>query len=89
MSLHALSSARLQQTFIHDSVRQRDATVGQQCEILAHSCLEYSTLGDFSCLGEYCSVADAQIGRFSQPGAPRRAKPSHGSRFTASLYLLS
>ena len=65
MSLPALSSAKLHQTFIHDSVRLRETEIGRQCEILAHSYLEYSTLEDFSYLGEHCSVADAHIGRFT------------------------
>ncbi|WP_033790008.1 DapH/DapD/GlmU-related protein [Pantoea septica] len=78
MSLHALSSARLQQTFIDSSVRLRDTIVGQQCEILAHSHLEYSTLGDFSYIGEYCHVADAQIGRFTAiANQVRLGAPNH------------
>lgn len=65
MSLHAISPAKLQQTFIDESVRLRETKVGQQCEILAHSYLEYSTLGDFSYVGEHCNIADTLIGRFT------------------------
>ncbi|WP_312241593.1 DapH/DapD/GlmU-related protein [Pantoea sp.] len=65
MSLHAISPAKLQQTFIDDSVRMRETRIGQQCEVLAHSYLEYSTLGDFSYVGEHCNIADTQIGRFT------------------------
>lgn len=65
MSLHAISPAKLQQTFIDDSVRMRETSIGQQCEVLAHSYLEYSTLGDFSYVGEHCNIADTQIGRFT------------------------
>lgn len=78
MSLHPISSARLHQTFIHDSVRMRETTVGQQCEILAHSYLEYSSLGDFSYIGEHYNVADAQIGRFTAiANQVRLGAPNH------------
>ncbi|MHC5307714.1 DapH/DapD/GlmU-related protein [Bartonella sp. LJL80] len=43
----------------------RECAIGQQCEILAHTKLEYSQLGDFSYIGEYCNVADAEIGKFT------------------------
>lgn len=59
-----MKTVKLAETFIDSSARLRECRIGQQCEILAHSALEYSTLGDFSYVGEYCSVADAQIGRF-------------------------
>lgn len=65
MALAAVQPAKLQHTFIDPSVRMRQSTIGQQCEILAHTFLEYSQLGDFSYLGEYCCIADAQIGRFT------------------------
>ncbi|ALR76768.1 DapH/DapD/GlmU-related protein [[Enterobacter] lignolyticus] len=59
-----MKNAKLAETFIDPSVRIRECTIGQQCEILGHSAMEYSSLGDFSYLGEYCTVADADIGRF-------------------------
>ncbi|PIF21947.1 DapH/DapD/GlmU-related protein [Candidatus Pantoea floridensis] len=65
MALAAVQPAKLQQTFIDPSVRMRETSIGQQCEVLAQSYLEYSELGDFSYLGEHCCVADAQIGRFT------------------------
>lgn len=59
-----MKTVKLAETFIDSSVRMRECSIGQQCEILAQSVLEYATLGDFSYVGEYCSIADAQIGRF-------------------------
>ena len=64
MSIAAAMPARLTHTWIDESVRMRETTVGQQCEILAHSTLEYSELGDFSYVGEHCCLADTQVGRF-------------------------
>lgn len=65
MSLAAVQPAKLQHTVIDPSVRMRETHIGQQCEILAESYIEYSELGDFSYLGEHCCVADTQIGRFT------------------------
>ncbi|ATF95035.1 Streptogramin A acetyltransferase [Cedecea neteri] len=59
------SVPKLQKTVIDPSVRLRETHVGDQCEILAHSVLEYSILGDFSYLGEHCCVADSVIGKFT------------------------
>jgi len=64
MSIAAAMPARLTHTWIDESVRMRETTVGQQCEILAHSTLECSELGDFSYVGEHCCLADTQVGRF-------------------------
>jgi len=65
MSLAAVIPAKLAQTVIDASVRMRETEVGKQCEILAHSYLEYSSLGDFSYVGEHCCIADTTIGRFT------------------------
>lgn len=59
-----MKTVKLAETFIDSSVRLRECRIGQQCEVLGHSVLEYSSLGDFSYVGEYCTMADAQIGRF-------------------------
>ncbi|KFB98055.1 chloramphenicol acetyltransferase [Trabulsiella guamensis ATCC 49490] len=56
--------AKLAETWIDPSVRIRECRIGLQCEVLASSVMEYSTLGDFSYLGEYVTVADATIGKF-------------------------
>ena len=80
MIIAAVMPARLMHTWIDDSVRMRETAVGQQCEILAHSVLEYSELGDFAYVGEHCCLADTQVGRFCaianqvRIGAPSRAE---------------
>lgn len=65
MALAAVQPAKLQHTVIDPSVRMRETHIGEQCEVLAESYLEYSELGDFSYLGEHCCIADTQIGRFT------------------------
>lgn len=65
MSVATVLPAKLETTVIDTSVRMRATQVGRQCEILAHSYLEYCSLGDFSYVGEYCCIADADIGRFT------------------------
>lgn len=59
-----MKPVKLADTWIEPSVRMRECTIGAQCEVLANSALEYSALGDFSYIGEYCVVADAHIGKF-------------------------
>ncbi|MFS2225791.1 DapH/DapD/GlmU-related protein [Pantoea sp. B65] len=65
MSLTAAKPPKLQQTVIDNRVTMRETHIGKQCEILAHSYLEYSTLGDFSYVGEHCCIADSRIGKFT------------------------
>jgi len=65
MSFATVFPAKLEQTIIDSSVRMRETEIGKQCEVLAHSYLEYSSLGDFSYVGEHCCIADTQIGRFT------------------------
>jgi len=55
---------KLAATIIDPSVRLRETQVGNCCEILDDSRMEYATLGDYSYLGRNCTVADAQIGKF-------------------------
>ncbi|WP_395489904.1 DapH/DapD/GlmU-related protein [Cedecea davisae] len=59
------SVPKLKKTFIDPSVRLREAQIGEQCEILANTVVEYSSLGDFSYLGEHCCIADSVIGKFT------------------------
>lgn len=59
-----MKNVKLAETWIDSSVRMRECRIGQQCEILANSVLEYSALDDYSYVGEHCSIADAEIGRF-------------------------
>lgn len=83
------SAAKLSTTIIDHSVKMRESSIGEQCEILAHTYMEYSELGDFSYLGEYCHVADCSIGKFTaianhvRLGAPNHpmGRPSQ-HRFT-------
>lgn len=55
---------KIAQTVVHPTARLREATIGRRCEVLASSRIEYSTLGDYSYLGENCDVADTDIARF-------------------------
>lgn len=59
-----MKHVKLAETSIDPGVRIRECSIGQQCEVLANTLMEYSELGDFSYIGEYCTVADAQIGKF-------------------------
>jgi phosphonate metabolism protein (transferase hexapeptide repeat family) len=71
-------SPKLAETFIHDTVRQRDVTIGTCCEVLADTALEYCSLGDYSYLGQRCMVADATIGKFCAIAAEVRiGAPNH------------
>ncbi len=69
---------KIAETFIHETVRQREAQIGRRCEILAHTRIEYSSLGDYSYLGEHCDVADAVIGKFTAiANSVRIGAPNH------------
>ncbi len=59
-----MTLVKLAETSIDPSVRLRECKIGRQCEVLTNSTMEYSTLGDFSYIGEYCTVADARVGKF-------------------------
>ena len=48
---------KIAETIIDPTVRLREAEIGRRCEILANARVEYSSLGDYSYLGEYCEVA--------------------------------
>ena len=69
---------KIAETFIHETVRRREAQIGRRCEILSHTRIEYASLGDYSYLGENCEVADAAIGKFSAiANAVRIGAPNH------------
>ena len=73
-----MSHVKLAETWIDPSVRMRECNIGRQCEVLANSQMEYSRLGDFSYVGEYCSVADATIGKFvAIANSVRIGAPNH------------
>jgi phosphonate metabolism protein (transferase hexapeptide repeat family) len=69
---------KIAETFIHETVRQREAQIGRRCEILSHTRIEYASLGDYSYLGENCDVADAVIGKFTAiANSVRIGAPNH------------
>jgi phosphonate metabolism protein (transferase hexapeptide repeat family) len=69
---------KIAETFIHETVRQREAQIGRRCEILAQTRIEYAALGDYSYLGENCDVADAAIGKFTAiANSVRIGAPNH------------
>ncbi|HEY4252684.1 MAG TPA: DapH/DapD/GlmU-related protein [Roseomonas sp.] len=69
---------KLSATTIDPSVFLREAGIGACCEILADSRFEYSTLGDYSYLGQRCMVGNATIGRFCAIAAEVRiGAPNH------------
>ncbi len=69
---------KIAETFIHETVRQREAQIGRRCEILSHTRIEYASLGDYSYLGENCDVADAAIGKFTAiANSVRIGAPNH------------
>ncbi|MDH6264163.1 DapH/DapD/GlmU-related protein [Bradyrhizobium sp. BR13661] len=73
-----LPRPKIAETFIHETVRQREAQIGRRCEILSHSRIEYASLGDYSYLGEHCDVAGAVIGKFcAVANSVRIGAPNH------------
>ncbi|MBR1176479.1 acetyltransferase [Bradyrhizobium sp. KB893862 SZCCT0404] len=69
---------KIAETFIHETVRRREAQIGRRCEILANTRIEYASLGDYSYLGENCEVADAAIGKFTAiANSVRIGAPNH------------
>ena len=69
---------KIAETFVHETVRRRDAQIGRRCEVLAHSRVEFASLGDDSYLGEHCDVAGAAIGKFAAiANAVRIGAPNH------------
>lgn len=75
---NARPAPKLAETFIHPTVGLREVDIGRHCEILEATRVEYSTLGDFSYLGENCTVADARIGKFCAIAASVRiGAPNH------------
>jgi phosphonate metabolism protein (transferase hexapeptide repeat family) len=74
----ARPAPKIAQTRIAATVSLREARIGTCCEILDHSFVEYSTLGDYSYLGPNCSVADTEIGKFCAIAASVRiGAPNH------------
>jgi phosphonate metabolism protein (transferase hexapeptide repeat family) len=72
------TTPKIAETVIHETVRMRAAEIGRRCEVLRHTRIEYSALGDYSYLGENCEVADATIGKFTAiANAVRIGAPNH------------
>jgi phosphonate metabolism protein (transferase hexapeptide repeat family) len=69
---------KIAETVMDPTVRLREAEIGRRCEILANTRVEYSSLGDYSYLGENCDVADTVIGKFTAiANAVRIGAPNH------------
>lgn len=69
---------KLAKTVVDPTVSMRETQIGQSCEILAGTAIEYSVLGDYSYLGQNCTVADAEIGKFCAIAASVRiGAPNH------------
>ena len=69
---------KLAETVIASGVKTRNVTVGTCCEILGPSYVEYTTLGDYSYVGDGCRIADAAIGKFCAIAADVRiGAPNH------------
>src|ERR687886_1974716 len=69
---------KLAATWIDPTVSLRQAEIGQCCEVLAGTAIEYASLGDYSYLGRNCMVADAETGRFCAIAASVRiGAPNH------------
>jgi phosphonate metabolism protein (transferase hexapeptide repeat family) len=69
---------KLAVTAIHPSASLREVQVGACCEVLEHTRIEYTAIGDYSYLGPNCTVADARIGRFCAIAASVRiGAPNH------------
>lgn len=69
---------KIAETFIDPTAALRETAIGSRCEVLEHTRVEYSTLGDFSYLGPNCMVADAHIGKFCAIAASVRiGAPNH------------
>jgi hypothetical protein len=69
---------KIAETVIHETARLREAEIGRRCEVLRNTIIEYSSLGDYSYLGENCEVADAVIGKFTAiANSVRIGAPNH------------
>jgi phosphonate metabolism protein (transferase hexapeptide repeat family) len=72
------TAPKLAATVIHPSATLREAEIGDCCEVLDNTHIEYASLGDYSYLGQNCMVADARIGKFCAIAASVRiGAPNH------------
>src|ERR1044072_6111466 len=76
--MDALHRPKLAETFVHETVRLREAQIGRRCEGLQDNRIENASLGNYSYLGENCYVADAVIGKFTAiANSVRIGAPNH------------
>ena len=69
---------KLAETFVHETMRLREANIGRRCAVLQNTRVEYASLGDYAYLGEDCDVADAVIGKFTAiANSVRIGAPNH------------
>lgn len=69
---------KIAETVVHPTVRLREATIGDRCEILENTRIAYAEIGDFSYVGEDCDIADASVGRYTAIAARvRLGAPNH------------
>ena len=69
---------KLAETIVASDVRLREVEIGQCCEILGPTSVEYTSLGDYSYIGQGCMVADTSIGKFCAIAANVRiGAPNH------------
>jgi phosphonate metabolism protein (transferase hexapeptide repeat family) len=77
---------KIAKTVIATDVKLRDVKVGQCCEILGPTYVEYTILGDYSYIGHDCMVADAAIGKFCAIAANVRIGPPNHPMDRPSLH---
>jgi phosphonate metabolism protein (transferase hexapeptide repeat family) len=69
---------KLAETTVASDVRLREVEIGQCCEILGPTSVEYTSLGDYSYIGQGCMVSDTAIGKFCAIAANVRiGAPNH------------
>ncbi|WP_347554152.1 DapH/DapD/GlmU-related protein [Robbsia sp. KACC 23696] len=69
---------KIARTVISPTAHLREVVIGEHCEILHDTALEYASLGDYSYIGERCLIADVDIGRFCAIAAHVRiGAPNH------------
>ncbi|WP_253944565.1 DapH/DapD/GlmU-related protein [Pseudogemmobacter hezensis] len=69
---------KLAQTIVSPEASLRETVLGQSCEVLERSRIEYSSLGDYSYVGQDCMISDSEIGRFCAIAATVRiGAPNH------------
>jgi phosphonate metabolism protein (transferase hexapeptide repeat family) len=77
---------KIASTIVHPTVALREAKIGQCCEVLEHTNLSYSSLGDYSYIGSHCMVADTEIGKFTAIAAYVRIGPPNHPMDRPSLH---